>query len=114
MSVFTAWLLEGIQDIRSKSTPRITWFAWWIWCGWAWQSPLFYSDDKFDVYKGDESHQKAHLKPQVNQAEWNSLIRMMFYCHKLYQRSIDLKFNKGKWQGKTRKAYEREEKLCTT
>ena len=35
-------------------------------------------DDKFDVYNGDESHQKAGLKPEVNQAEWNSLISMMF------------------------------------
>ena len=54
----------------------------------------------------------ADLNPAVVQAEWNSFIRMMFQRHKLH-RSIDLKLTKENDKGKSRKAYEREEKLCT-
>ena len=50
-----------------------------------------YGDDKFDIFNGDESRQKADLNPIVVQAERNSFIRMMFQRGKLYQRSIDLK-----------------------
>ena len=39
-SVFTAWFLDGIQHIKSKSIARRAWFAWWIWCVRAWQTPL--------------------------------------------------------------------------
>ena len=53
-----------------------------------------YGDDKFDIYNGDESCQKADLNPIVVQAEWNSFIRMVFQHRKLYQCSIDLKLTK--------------------
>ena len=37
-------------------------------------------DNKFHIYNGDESRQKADLNPLVFRAEWNSFIRMMFQC----------------------------------
>ena len=53
-----------------------------------------YGDDKFDIYNGDESHQKADLITVVVQAEWNSFIRMVLQCRKLYQCSTDPKLTK--------------------
>ena len=72
-----------------------------------------YGDDKFDIFNGDESRQKADLNPIVVQAERNSFIRMMFQRGKLYQRSIDLKLTKESDKVESRKGYKREEKLRT-
>ena len=72
-----------------------------------------YGDDKFDIFNGDESRQKADLNPIVVPAERNSFIRMMFQRGKLYQRSIDLKLTKESDKVESRKGYKREEKLRT-
>ena len=72
-----------------------------------------YGDDKFDIFNGDESRQKADLNPIVVQAERNSFIRMMFQRGKLYQRSIDLKLTKESDKVESRKGYKRKEKLRT-
>ena len=71
-----------------------------------------YSDDKFDIYNGDESRQKAELNPVIVQAEWNSFIRMMFQHLELYQCSIDFKLTKENDQEKVEKLM-KEKKIYT-
>ena len=96
-SVFTAWFPDAFQNIRSKSIPEELDLL-DEYCVYELDKLLsHYGHDKFDIYNGDESRQKADLNPVVVQVEWNSFIRMMFQRRKLYQCSVDLKLiDKGK------------------